>query len=128
MIERFSARFCRLNEYAEILARLLLADEIEEPLGTKRGFKIILGAALRRSQTIGVFLGLGFCFGRSHRRLNCWRHCASLRPRIEDCKSGKGKVAHVAGDEGQTVYERSSGDLNVHKLTVGIMNSKLRPA
>ncbi len=47
MIERLGAGFCRFDEDGKILARLLLADEIEEPLGTKRGFKIILGAALR---------------------------------------------------------------------------------
>ena len=48
MIERFLARPRRLDEHRKVRARLLLADELGEPLRAQRGFRAVFVAALRR--------------------------------------------------------------------------------
>ncbi len=40
MVQRFAPRLGRLDEDFEILARLLLADEIGQRLGAQRGFQL----------------------------------------------------------------------------------------
>ena len=51
MIERLAARFRRLDEHAQILARRLLADELVERLGAQRGVDIV-GLARGREQAV----------------------------------------------------------------------------
>ena len=53
MVERLVARARGLDEDAQIGARLLLADELAEPLRPQRGLRDVLVAALGRHQAAG---------------------------------------------------------------------------
>src|SRR5882672_10138767 len=53
VIERLAPRARRLDEDAEVLARLLLADELAQPLRAQRGFGDVLVAALGADQAAG---------------------------------------------------------------------------
>src|SRR5882672_9369106 len=54
-------------------------------------------------------------------------HCASLRPRIEDRKPGKTKVADISGDERQAMRECRSRYLSVDVGRVYVAVTKTRP-
>ena len=45
VVERFLARARRLDEHLEIGARLLLADEVGEPLRAQRGVDVLVAAS-----------------------------------------------------------------------------------
>jgi hypothetical protein len=53
MVERLAAALRGMDEYPEILARRLLADEFVEGLGAKRSIGI-LGGALGRRDSGGI--------------------------------------------------------------------------
>src|SRR5262249_51563579 len=53
VIERFAPRTRRLDEHAEIRARLLRADELAEPLRAQRGFDDVLIVALTTDEAAG---------------------------------------------------------------------------
>ncbi|MGY3646543.1 hypothetical protein ACVWW2_001834 [Bradyrhizobium sp. LM4.3] len=54
MIQRLAALACRLDEDREVLARLLLADEVRQRLRAQRGIADIIAAALGRDHAVGL--------------------------------------------------------------------------
>ena len=53
MVERLAARFRRIDEHPQIVARALLPDELVEALRPKRGIGV-LGLALGRGDAVGI--------------------------------------------------------------------------
>src|SRR5262249_45943626 len=68
MVERLAAGAGGLDEYAEIGARLALADELVEPLRAQRGFRRIVVAALGRDKAGGA---AHLASSLRPRRINC---------------------------------------------------------